>query len=433
MTEFEEPLSPGAGAVAKDEVDRIWSGGLASLDLGLTTPKVLIEQPFGQQHHDGRLRRKLSICSPKTDVRIEDHYKVDSQIGEGGFAVVRSGVHITTNSPCCLKVIEKKGAGRRYRDFVVEAGGYEMMLSMSKKPHPCVVKYLDFMESEDRYYVVMEKLYGCELTIALTDQTAPRWTEKRCASVMHDLLSALDHIHNVVGVMHRDVKLENLRFRGRTSGPKAGRKVDGAVVLVDFGLCRFVDQDWDGRRDGTPLYTAPEVISEWRAPRRTDGYFTPAVDCWAAGLVLFILLTGGVPFDEDEVEAGQGGQLAAASIDTVEAQRTADGLSTPSLLRGLLEADPAKRLTASEALGDSWLQLAEDVNTLKAPKTYDYAVQMSKLSSKLVEKTRVPTLKQEDSDSNDGAAVKEENRYDKLVESEGSTDDSDGRSSRLYS
>jgi serine/threonine protein kinase len=163
-----------------------------------------------------------------------------------------------------------------------------------------------------------------------------------------------------MGVIHRDVKLENLRFRGRSTGPMAGRKVSGAVVLVDFGNSRFVDQDWDGRRDGTPLYTAPEVVAEWKHRRRKDGHITPAVDCWAAGLVLYILLTGRPPFEEDQVEAGQAWEAAATSINALDEQRKADGLSTPGLLRGLLTSDPAMRLTAADAVGDNWLKLADD-------------------------------------------------------------------------
>jgi serine/threonine protein kinase len=157
---------------------------------------------------------------------------------------------------------------------------------------------------------------------------------------------------------------------------------------------------------------------------------TPAVDCWAAGLVLFILLTGGVPFDEDEVEGGKGGQAAASSIKSLEVKRAAEGMATPALLRGLMEMDPAKRLTASEALDDTWLQLAEEVQTLQPPATYDYAVKMSKLSCERCE--RVPLKQEGDGDSSDGtpSGVKE-NRCP--VDSEDSTDDSDGRDNRLDS
>jgi protein serine kinase H len=377
----EEPASPGAARCAKDEADRVWSGGLVSIDLGLTMPRVLVEKPYGQQHTDFRLRRKLSVCSPKSDVKMEDHYSVTSTFGTGGFAVVRDGMHIPTKSPCCIKVIRKTTAGKAYRDHVVEAGAYEMLMTMSRKtPHPCVVKYLDFIESQSCYYVVMERLQGCELTVALTDTDAPRWTERRCAGVMIDLLSALNHIHDFVGVMHRDVKLENLMYRGRTKGAMSARKLDGSVVLIDFGLSRFVDQPWDGRRDGTPLYTAPEVIAEWKAPQRTDGYFTPAVDCWAAGLILYILLTGCVPFGEEDVEAGLAGEKAETSIKALEVKRASDGLSTPALLRGLLQPDPRKRLSSAEAITDTWLEFAAEVHTLKPQETYDYAVQISKSS-----------------------------------------------------
>jgi serine/threonine protein kinase len=121
-------------------------------------------------------------------------------------------------------------------------------------------------------------------------------------------------------------------------------------------------------------------VNEWKTRERKDGHITPAVDCWAAGVVMFILLTGRVPFDEDQVEAGRGGEAAEAAVKALEVQRAAEGRTTPSLLRGLLQGDPAMRLTAAEALGDSWLQMAEDVHTLKPPDTYEYAVRMSKLS-----------------------------------------------------
>ena len=98
-----------------------------------------------------------------------------------------------------------------------------------KKP----LRYLDIFESPTHYYEVMEKLRGCELTVALSENGA-KWSERNSAGVLSDLLCALQHLHDVVGMYHCDVKLENLRFRGRTSGPLAGREVGGGVILMHF-------------------------------------------------------------------------------------------------------------------------------------------------------------------------------------------------------
>merc|ERR1719482_14358 len=140
---------------------------------------------------------------------------------------------------------------------------FEALLRMSNGhfQHHNIVRYWDFFESPTKYYVVMEKLKGCELSVALTENGA-KWSERQCAGVMRDLLSALQFLHEVAGIYHRDVKLENLMFRGRTSGPMAGRKVDGDLVLLDFGLARFVGQKWDGMYVGTERYAAPEVVAK---------------------------------------------------------------------------------------------------------------------------------------------------------------------------
>ena len=303
-----------------------------------------------------------------------DAYDIKRTLGFGGFASVREGKHIPTQQDVCVKVIEKERAGKTYATGLIEAGGYEMLLEISKQPHKNIVRYFDIFESATRYYVAMEKVQGCELTVALTEY-GPKWSEKNCAGVMFDVLTVLSYLHHVVGVYHRDVKLENLRFRGRTSGPFAGRKVGGGLVLLDFGLCRFIGQPFDGRYAGTQLYKAPEVSLS-----KEDGGFSCAVDLWAAGIVLFILLTGDMPFEEKDALQGLAAERAEESIASFENEMAEKGRDVPqALLRGLLQADPVLRWDATRALTDEWLELAPD---LPAAETYAKVIHKSKESSR---------------------------------------------------
>jgi serine/threonine protein kinase len=367
------PGSPTGAASAEevlaDEIVRVWTDGLTGTALGL-------ESVGAEEVQSSGCPAQYRYCDPRKRVHVEgmnlsvaDAYAISRTLGFGGFATVRQARHNASHQDVTVKIVEKDRAGKSYTNGVVEAGGYEMMLEMSKKPHKNIVQYLDFFESPTRYYVVMERLHGCELTVALTDLGA-KWSERNCACVMHDLLSALSHLHQVVGVYHRDVKLENLMFRGRTSGPFAGRKVGGGLVLLDFGLSRFIGQAHDGRVCGTEIYKAPEVSTT-----KEDGGFSCAVDLWAAGLVLFALLTGDMPFEHEDVARKQAAEVAEANIAHFEDEMAQGGRTIPhALLRGLLHPDPALRWSAARALEDDWLLGAPE---LPAAKTYSKAVAKS--------------------------------------------------------
>ena len=381
-----DPISPIGAATAADvlgdEIVRVWTEGLTGAELELEpladVDVVATGCPAQDRYRDPRKR----VPVEDRGRCVGDAYDITRTIGFGGFATVREGKHISTQQDVCVKVIEKQRAGQTYATGHVEAGMKEMLLEISKQPHRNIVRYLDFFESKTRHYSVMEKLQGCELTVALTDY-GPKWSEKNCAGVMFDALSAISYLHQVVGVYHRDVKLENLMFRGRTSGPFAGRKIGGGVVLLDFGLCRFIGQPYDGHYAGTQLYRAPEVSRS-----KEDGGFSCAVDLWALGIVLFILLTGDMPFEEEDVVQGRAAERAGEAIASFENQMADKGRDVPqSLLRGLLQADPALRWDATRALKDEWLELAPD---LPAAETYAKAIEMSR------ESTRKTTLESEE-------------------------------------
>lgn len=154
------------------------------------------------------------------------------------------------------------------------------------------------------------------------------------------------------------------------------------VRVVSFSneriLARFVDQDWDGGFGGTAIYSAPEVVNEIKlepASRSISGGYSPAVDLWGAGVLLFVFLAGDFPMSEDDVWEADVCEITKKAIRDLEAR---EGSSIPRrLLDGLLAADPAARFDASTALQDPWLTSAPGG---KAAFSYDAALAKSSAS-----------------------------------------------------
>ncbi|MBL7494931.1 serine/threonine protein kinase [Frankia nepalensis] len=203
---------------------------------------------------------------------------------------------------------------------------------------PDLVRVLDLVNERDALAIVMELVEGTDLREYLRRE-APLPVE-RAARIVIDVLWALDTVHGA-GVVHRDVKPENVLLDERRGGP--------AVRLTDFGIARMVDSLSRGRATatgpiGTPLYMAPE-LGDGAAP-------TPAADIYSAGIVLYELLSGVPPFDE------------ANPTDLLRAHREEQplpikGVSRPvwDVLSAMLEKSPSRRppsaADAARALEDA--------------------------------------------------------------------------------
>ena len=148
-------------------------------------------------------------------------------------------------------------------------------------------------------------------------------------------------------ITHRDLKLENLLL-----GDKAELS---SVRIADFGLAHAAEP---GSADimslvcGTPMYVAPEIV--------TGKHYSNGVDLWSSGVVLFILLAGVVPFDEDPGdEQAIYRRIARGSYSLKTAEWQAVSKEAKALVAGLLTVDPTQRLTAKEALAHPWLSASD--------------------------------------------------------------------------
>ena len=134
-----------------------------------------------------------------------------------------------------------------------------------------IIKLYEVYESDQHIYLVLELLNGGELFSKIAKKT--RYSEKDACSLMKNLLNALDYLHSK-GIMHRDLKLENLILK------QANNDVD--VKIVDFGLATILNSnDWLFKRCGTPGYVAPEILA--------DEKYDQKVDVFSAGVILYIL------------------------------------------------------------------------------------------------------------------------------------------------
>ena len=289
---------------------------------------------------EGAPRRDARTGGIVTDVARD--FRLGQVLGTGGFAVVKRATHLRTNARYAIKIIDiarAQTAGEE-EGMSLDEIAEEIRLTMSVNTTENAVKVYDFYLAKNHVYVVMELLEGGELLEAL--MTHGEFDEPQAARCVYELLKGLASIH-ARSITHRDVKLENLIFAEKDSdgGPSLS-----SLRIADFGLAKKM-KTARGRlvaQCGTPAYVAPEVIAGQK--------YTPAVDCWAAGVVMYATLCGELPFDHDDQQSSFK-LIARGKYHEPSVRLTPD---CRDLMDGLLCVDKVKRLTAAEALEHRWIR-----------------------------------------------------------------------------
>ncbi|XP_061199861.1 calcium/calmodulin-dependent protein kinase type II subunit delta isoform X13 [Neopsephotus bourkii] len=272
------------------------------------------------------------MASTATCTRFSDEYQLFEELGKGAFSVVRRCMKITTGQEYAAKIINtKKLSARDHQKLEREARICRLL------KHPNIVRLHDSISEEGFHYLVFDLVTGGEL---FEDIVAREYYSEADAShCIQQILEAVLHCHQM-GVVHRDLKPENLLLASKSKG--------AAVKLADFGLAIEVQgeqQAWFGFA-GTPGYLSPEVL-------RKDPYGKP-VDMWACGVILYILLVGYPPFwDEDQHRLYQ--QIKAGAYDFPSPEWDTVTPEAKDLINKMLTINPAKRITASEALKHPWI------------------------------------------------------------------------------
>jgi len=264
---------------------------------------------------------------------LADRYEIRRLIGEGGMGRVYEGrqraldravavkcihPHLLTNEPMLIRFMEEARIA-------------------SRLVHPNVVKIYDFGKTEPpeapTFFLVMELLTGRDLASVLRDDG--RLPIRRTGTILRQILLALGEAHEL-GITHRDTKPENVILE-----PGAGGRE--RVKIIDFGIAKVHGRPGAttvGQFVGTPHYMAPEQIRGERAEVTSDLY--------AAGIVLFQMLTGELPFTADSVAEVLDKQLHAPRPDPREARPDIPP-ALAELCRRAIDIDPARRFATADA------------------------------------------------------------------------------------
>ncbi|NP_001080814.1 calcium/calmodulin dependent protein kinase (CaM kinase) II gamma S homeolog [Xenopus laevis] len=272
------------------------------------------------------------MATPQTCTRFTDEYQLYEELGKGAFSVVRRCVKKSSSQEYAAKIINtKKLSARDHQKLEREARICRLL------KHPNIVRLHDSISEEGFHYLLFDLVTGGEL---FEDIVAREYYSEADAShCIHQILESVNHIHQH-DIVHRDLKPENLLLASKCKG--------AAVKLADFGLAIEVQGDqqaWFGFA-GTPGYLSPEV------PRK-DPYGKP-VDIWACGVILYILLVGYPPFwDEDQHKLYQ--QIKAGAYDFPSPEWDTVTPEAKNLINQMLTINPAKRITADQALKHPWV------------------------------------------------------------------------------
>ena len=231
----------------------------------------------------------------------------------------------------------------------------EIEVMQSLRGHSNVQDLVDFDIEDDKAYIVSSLCRGGDLSQAL--QMRGCLCEEDAKNIMAGIFSGLGHLHSQ-GVVHRDIKLDNILL--------VDSKHDmSKLKIIDLGFAEKTatseSTDCEGCYAicGTPMYLAPEIIRPILRKGNLQNHVRlgTQVDLWSCGVVLYMLLSGYPPF---QTKGNASIIELLKDIDNV-----AYDFSDPvwecvsddamSMVEGLLEADPAKRLTAEEALRHPWM------------------------------------------------------------------------------
>ncbi|KAM4708218.1 maternal embryonic leucine zipper kinase [Discoglossus pictus] len=272
------------------------------------------------------------MCTITVNMAVDDYeellkyYELHETIGTGGFAKVKLARHLLTGEKVAIKIMDKDALGDDLPRVKTEID------AMKNFSHQHVCRLYHVIETQKKIFMILEYCPGGELFDYIIEKD--RLTEDEARIFFRQIVSAVTYIHSQ-GYAHRDLKPENLLIDG-----------DHNLKLIDFGLCAKPKGGLDYHLMtccGSPAYAAPELI-------QGKAYIGSEADIWSMGVLMYALMCGYLPFDDDNV------MMLYKKIMRGKYE-IPKWLSPGSvlILSQMLQVDPKKRITVKHLLNHPWL------------------------------------------------------------------------------
>ncbi|XP_024886388.1 maternal embryonic leucine zipper kinase-like [Temnothorax curvispinosus] len=253
-------------------------------------------------------------------------YDLEKTIGSGGFAKVKLATHVATGEKVAIKIMEKTALGEDLPRVKVEVEALKTLL------HQHICRLYQVIETDSHYFMVMEYCSGGELFDHIVEKN--RLSESDSRKFFCQIVSAVAYMHNL-GYAHRDLKPENVLL-----------DKDENLKLIDFGLCAKPKMGIQAHlytSCGSPTYAAPELIMGKK-------YLGSEVDIWSMGVLLYALLCGFLPFDDNNLE-----NLYKKILTGKYEEPYWLSNDSKTLIKSMLQINPIKRITIHELCRHPWI------------------------------------------------------------------------------
>eukprot|EP01034_Spumella_vulgaris_P028993 gene28993-35960_t len=292
-------------------------------------------------------RRQLNLHDNIDALVVKETYDIGKVLGHGASGEVLLVTHKESKQKFACKVVKKN---RSMNDAQTMSTEIEIMKRLR---HENIVSLCELYESPKCLWIVLELVDGGDLTSFLARTSD--FNEVIAARLMGQILQGVHYLHSM-GVVHRDLKLDNILMAGTGS--------EAVAKIADFGLSALLRIDEDGYHAGesgkrkryreldemwgTKEFFAPEVISQ---------AYGPQADVWALGCVLFEMLCGegAFNFQKGDTESALYKRIASGDYDLSGPNWKKISSEAKDLLTHMLHTNPTKRFTASECLLHPWV------------------------------------------------------------------------------
>ncbi|MBI1256991.1 MAG: protein kinase [Chloroflexi bacterium] len=283
------------------------------------------------------------VCFMTTETPI-GRYTLGQRIGSGGMGDVYRGLDTQTQTAVAIKILKSELATQEMVQRFIREGEALRQLN-----HPNIVKLLDAIHEDGRYFLVMELVEGGSLDDLLMQ--TPRLPITKVLNIALDLADALTRAHRL-NIIHRDIKPANVLLAN-----------DGMLRLTDFGIARVVDSNITetGSLLGTIAYIAPEIFQGKLADARSD--------IWSMGLMLFEMMAGEHPFLSDSGVGGSIQAILTQSLPDLESLRPDAPTALIDVINRMVLKDPDERIPRMRLVGAELEAILARETAVSTPET----------------------------------------------------------------